>query len=96
MKTAAATPAFILGFLVLLLSTGCSSAPKVPPETITRRNQAAAIAKLGDEALIQGKGSEAIQLYTLSLAQNRAVDNGEGEIQSLIALGNAWRFQGDY
>lgn len=87
----------IRAVLVLVLAAflaACSSAPKKTPETTVRRNRAAELAKLGDGALGEGKTDYAISLYGLSIKENRAVDNLEGEAQGLLALGNACRIAG--
>ncbi len=81
--------------ILCLCLSGCSSTPKKPPEAVARKNEAADTAKLGDEAMAKGMTDDAIGMYALSVEENRAVDNLDGEAEALLALGEALRVSGD-
>jgi tetratricopeptide (TPR) repeat protein len=81
-------PAAALGCALAVLCLGaCSSAPRKTDTVSTVKNQAAQDSIAGDAYFRQGRFDLALQLFTKSLNENTTVDNGEGVIQSYIAIG---------
>lgn len=87
--------AIALAAAVLFGISGCSSAPKRPPEIFTNRNAASGQLDLGNQAV--NKGDYASAHLFMKEAWRLAVssDDPETRIKVLLADGNAWFNEGN-
>lgn len=91
-RVATAAAAAVLVALVIL--AGCSSAPSVPEETLTRRNQAARFAEAGNGQFNQGNYPLALRYFTMALNENTAIDFLPGIARSHNSLGRVYAAAG--
>ncbi len=82
--------AFLILTVLLLPATGCSSAPDTPEYEVTRKNQAARYAELGNAQYNMGNYDLALRYFDMALAENTAVDNLPGIAQSHNSIGRVF------
>lgn len=76
--------------LLILALAGCSSAPPVPENVVTRKNQAAEYMTFGGNYYAMSQYDQALNFFQLALELNVAVDNPPGIAQSYNALGKTY------
>jgi tetratricopeptide (TPR) repeat protein len=74
----------------LLGLSACSTAPKQPTDTVTRKNEAAEYARIADGYFHAGQYASALQFYAEALETNLLVDHVEGAILARGALGRVY------
>lgn len=67
--------------------TSCSSAPKVPPQVLTVRNEAGRLNQMGAKSLREGQIEAARDFYAEAYRLFTAADDVEGRIRALDGLG---------
>lgn len=78
--------AAVLAFLAAA-SFSCSSAPKVPPQVLTVRNEAGRLSQMGAKSLREGQIEAARDFYAEAYRLFTAADDDEGRIRALDGLG---------
>lgn len=87
--------AFLMAAIVMTGLTGCSSAPKRPPEVFTNRNAANGQLDLGNQAVNKGDYPTAHLFMKEAWRLAVSADDPETRIKVLLADGNAWFNEGN-
>lgn len=93
MKNVCWLPGILLA--VLLLATGCSSAPKRPAEIFTNRDAAQAQMEMARQAVMNHEPAVARQFLEEAWRLAVRTDDADTRIRVLLATGNTWYSEGN-
>ncbi len=94
MRSSKGSVTLAASLLALAILAGCSSAPSVPEETLTRRNQAARFSESGNAQFNAGNYPLALRYFELALNENTAIDFLPGIARSHNSLGRVYAAAG--